>query len=362
MREGPKQFLVFINQKVIGDVVSEDEILAAVPDWKKSTLDTYRKKHKLEKFIVPDGRKRFRVVMNGNVVTEAMINNALSQVTPKVLDLLPNEVVLGRKDSYHLIRQLGFGAVGMVWEARVQGSGERVAVKICDPRPDLLEPSVFANVADRFRRESRLGPRIQHPSIIRYLDDGDHKGMPFLVMELARHSLRDELSQTGRMTSSETAAIGRQIAVGLSWIHSQNCVHRDVKPPNILITDRGYVLGDLGILRWGQLNPRFTNAGTITRASIQLGSGSYMAPEQIEDAHGATAASDVYAFGITLFELLTGDVPTPHRAAAGQLGNPSDRAELNILITRMTNYRPEDRPSLVEVLDVLSGIRPAASG
>jgi serine/threonine protein kinase len=234
-----------------------------------------------------------------------------------------------------------------------------VAVKICSPRPDLLEPSVFNSVNDRFRREARLSPRVKHPSVITYLDSGEHLSKAFLVMELAEASLRNLLEAHGRLSPAEVARIGCDIAAGLSWLHSQSCVHRDIKPPNVLKLSHGYVLGDLGILKWGELNPSFTNAGTITKSSIQLGSWNYMAPEQVDDAHSAEPASDVYAFGVTLFEMVTGTVPTPHRVVAGDLGSPSDLPKLNRLITQMTSYRAADRPSVAEVHAELASIAPA---
>jgi len=358
-RQGPLQLLDFLQTKKAGDLVTASEILRAVPAWKEITLKTYRKKNKLGPFLAATStRDTFRVVRDGSTITEADINAALTQVSARTVTLARGDQLVGAKDVYTLKREKGIGAVGAVWEATTS-SGAHVAVKVCSPRADLLQPAVLPNVFDRFRREARLSPRVANDAIIMYLDAGDHVSTSFLVMELAVCSLRDELVSLGKLAVPAVAMVGRRVSSGLRWLHNQNCVHRDIKPPNILRTPRGHVLGDLGIVRWGELNPAFTNAGTITKASVQLGSFHYMAPEQLDDPHSATSASDVYAFGVTLYELLTGDAPTPHRVAAAQLGSPFDSAELNSLILRMTNYLPDGRPSLDEIDFVLARLAPA---
>ncbi|MEZ4224662.1 MAG: serine/threonine-protein kinase [Polyangiaceae bacterium] len=355
-KPGPGQFLTFLKAHSAGDVVSSDEILAAVPAWKKSTLETYRKKNKLVKFMTPMAGGRFRITLDGSQVTEADINAALSQVSPRNFTLARNDKLVGTHDEYVLIRELGSGAVGAVWEAREGRSGNRVAVKVCSPRPDLLEPSVFNNVRDRFRRESRLGPRITHDAIVEYRDYGDYVTTSFLVMELANGSLRDVLNARGVLSLEEVVDVALRAVAGLRHLHAENCVHRDIKPPNILLTDRGYVLGDLGIALWGDLNRSFTGAGTITKATVQLGSFHYMAPEQIEDAHEVGPESDVYALGVTCIELLTGEVPSPHRLAAGRLGSVCSDPAIDTLLADMTAYALDRRPSLPELERVLRSI------
>ncbi len=356
-KAGPHQFLEFLKTKKSGDTVTTAEILSAVPAWTKSTLDTYRKKNKLISFVTPtEPTGSFLVVQDGSNVSEPEIKNALSQVAPRTIALARNDRLTGHFGEYTLLRELGAGAVGAVWRATSSTSDREVAVKVCSPRPDLLDPSVFGNVKDRFRRESRLGPRVSNDAVVRYLDYGDFRTTSFLVMELAQGSLRDTLALKGRLTSVEAAHIGQRVVGGLSWLHSQSCVHRDIKPANVLHTSRGAVIGDLGILRWGDLNPSFTSAGTITRSSIQLGSWYYMPPEQIEDPHHASPASDVFSLGITIYEMLTGAVPAPQRVAAGQLADASEFAALNSLIRRTTSFDAKSRPGLDEVANMLASV------
>lgn len=352
-RLGPKEFQKFLSTRGEGEVITEQEILAAVPAWKKASLDTYRKKHKLESFISYMGDGRYRVVRDGGLVSEADINSALSQVSPRSLTLTRGDRLAGATETYELVQQIGRGAVGAVWQARLRASGELVAVKVCNPRPDLLEPSLLSNVHERFRKEARLGPRVEHDALVKYLDAGEHAGSPFLVMELAVESLRGCLDRVGRLSESALAEVGLAVTKGLHHLGAHSCVHRDIKPPNILVTSRGYVLGDLGILRWGDLNRDFTGAGTITKATVQLGSWNYMAPEQIANPHGVTGATDVYSLGVTFVELLTGVVPSAQMVAAGRVPPPSNTKALNDLIQAMTAYDADARPSLAAVDEVL---------
>src|SRR5262245_24181016 len=130
-KSGPKEFQAFLSKHRSGDEVTGTEILAAVPGWKRSSLDTYRLKHKLDPFLSYIGNDRFRVVRDGALVSEADINAALSQVTPSVLSLARGDMLKSGSESYELAKQLGHGAVGIVWKARAVGSGASVAVKIC---------------------------------------------------------------------------------------------------------------------------------------------------------------------------------------------------------------------------------------
>jgi len=181
---------------------------------------------------------------------------------------------------------------------------------------------------------------------------GEFQGAPFLCMQLAEESVASKLTSISKMSLRESATVVEGCAKGLKFLHSRNCIHRDVKPANILLRAGAFMLGDLGIVKWSDLNTAFTGAGTVTRASVQLGSWFYMAPEQLDAPHEATAASDIYALGVTWYQLLTGDTRTPAAFAAQSFPAPTSNQAVSRCISAMVNYDAAKRPSLDYVVGV----------
>lgn len=353
LSRGFQRFHAYLQTLKVDQRVTWKQLLVAT-GWKESTLQTYLRKNKLAGFLAELPNASFQVLRNGDSITEADIAGALSQVTPEVMSLYKGEKLKGESSLYVLEKKLGEGAVGHVWAARAEKSNGAVAIKIVNPRPDLLERSMVKNIQTRFRREAKHGRNLSSDCIVQMLDHGEHRAQPFLVMELARQSAASHLRARGPYQMDQAHAIVRRCAEGLAYLHGEKCVHRDVKPANILDFDRGYVLGDLGIVKWSDLNPAFTSAATITRASIQLGSWFYMAPEQQSDPHEAVPASDVYALGVTWYELLTGSTASPASFAAQKFPPPCTDKAVNALIGEMTRYDPADRPSLDRIREFLA--------
>lgn len=152
-----------------------------------------------------------------------------------------------------------------------------------------------------------------------------------------------------KLEESDTDSIVACCLDGLDYLHSHGAPHRDVKPDNILKFGDTYKLGDLGIVKWGDFDPVMTRGGTITRASMQLGSWFYMAPEQQQDPHEACNASDIYALGISWIEMLTGAVPAPQAIGSNAYPVPSERPEVNEIIKRMVSYDAKLRPTSKEI-------------
>ena len=296
--KGPKRCFEFLKSKNAGDVLSEQEILTAAK-WEPNCFHTYKGKNKIAPFLEDLPGDKYRVINDGKGLSEEHFHEVFTQVKPAVVVPKAGNRLEGKYGAYVLESLIGAGAVGKVWKAHNEGSKATVAVKIMLPKADLLDPSTLKNVRERFRREALNGIKLKTPHVIEHKDVGEWQNTPFLVMALAGGSLGAELKASGEFKPQAAAKALSAIVDGLISLHKQKCTHRDVKPDNMLRTGSDVVLGDLGIVKWNEFNAAFTGAGTITRASIQLGSWYYMAPEQRKAPHEASPASDVYALGIS---------------------------------------------------------------
>jgi len=353
LRKGGQLLFNFLKTKLVNDLVTKAE-LVAVTGWKlDGTLRTYLSKNKLSRFLYLEGEV-FRVLRDGRELTEDEFHSEFTQVNPEQLVLRKSQAFMGIKGSYILEHHKGSGATAQVWRAVLDSTP--VAVKVHDPRFDLLRPSVLSNVRARFEREAKKGATLSHDAIVRVIDTGTYSGRPFLVMEYADASV-GQLHKRNALAKGDIWDVIAATVSALQYLHSLELVHRDVKPDNILKTERGFVLGDLGIVRWTDFNQDSIRAGTITRASVQLGSWYYMAPEQRASPHDAGFASDIYALGVMWYELLTGDAPAPEWFAAKQIPEVPGMKEVTEMILSMTSFRPEARPSLPEIAAFLEGNR-----
>jgi serine/threonine-protein kinase len=201
-----------------------------------------------------------------------------------------------RIGKYELEQFLG-GGMSHVYKARDTVIGRTVAVKILTPAA-----SEDAEAKARFLREAQMAGGIAHENIMSVYDFGEDQGRPFMVMELlSGEDLRSAMKngRTGDVAARLRIAI--QIAKALEYIHKFKIVHRDIKPENIQVTSTGTVkLMDFGIAKTEELS--------LTRPGFTMGTPFYMAPEQVV-GRDVTYLADVYAFGILLFELLTGTKP-----------------------------------------------------
>jgi serine/threonine protein kinase len=308
-----EKFHQHLKDKKEGDIITATDILTAT-GWNPVTLETHINKNALAPFLTllspinavnPVQAAKFRMHRDGASISKDDVTKAFTQIRPAALNLSPGLRFKGVDADYDLLAELGRGAVAQVWKcSRIRDSRD-FAVKIVDPRADLLDPSTLNNVKHRFAREAKNGDKVSHLHLVAFVDRGKYQDHDFLVMELADESLAARIVRAP-LSVVEAIAVVRDCVAGIKHLHDEGCVHRDVKPHNILRFASRYVLGDLGIVKWSDMNPAFTSAGTITKAAVQLGSWYYMAPEQRVAPHEATAASDIYALGISWYEMLTG--------------------------------------------------------
>jgi serine/threonine-protein kinase len=201
-------------------------------------------------------------------------------------------------DRYVIVEDIGAGGMGEVYKARDRVLGHTVALKLL--RPEIAAGGVGV---ERFKREIHLARQVTHGNVCRMHDIGEIDGLRYISMEhVDGQTLHDLIQSMGRLSPRQTVGLARQIALGLEAIHRNGIVHRDLKPTNIMLDRSGRaVLMDFG-LALAHDQDKITSEGEV------LGTLSYLSPEQ---AHGSAvdARSDLFAFGLILFEMLTGVRP-----------------------------------------------------
>lgn len=197
--------------------------------------------------------------------------------------------------GYTLVEKLGQGGMGVVWRARKPGSPVDYALKLVLPHL-----AASADAAQRFRREIRLARRVDHPALVRLVDDGEAGGELYLVMEFVRgRTLADRIREDGPLAPDAALALVARLAEALDALHQRGVVHRDLKPANVMVDARNQVkLMDLGAARAHDLT-------TLTRTAELLGTPLYMPPEYTELAV-YDERSDLYQLGLVLHEAVTG--------------------------------------------------------
>lgn len=207
---------------------------------------------------------------------------------------------LGR---YDIVRVLGKGAMGVVYEGSDPNLDRRVAIKTI--RVQSLTPQAAAEYEGRFRTEARSAARLHHPNIVSVFDSGQDEDVAYLVMEFIEgRDLKHHLECGARFPVRSAIVMVHELLMALDHAHRQNVVHRDIKPANMLIETTGRVkLTDFGVARIQE--PDETH---LTQVGGAVGTPKYMAPEQAKGLRG-DSRSDVFSAGVVLYELLTGALP-----------------------------------------------------
>ena len=211
-----------------------------------------------------------------------------------------------RLGKYEVLRLLGAGGMGAVYEANHAEIGKRVAVKVLSPAIAAI-PGARA----RFLREAQLTSKVRHPNIVDVTDMGSDGGNTYIVMEFLRgEDLSQRLGRFGALPAHDIADIMLPVCSAVAEAHIAGVTHRDLKPQNIFLaagphTEQPKVL-DFGISK-GADSP--SGSGTLTGTGAMIGTPYYIAPEQILDSKSAGPASDQYALGVILYECLTGSRP-----------------------------------------------------
>jgi len=304
-------------------------------------------------------------------IADLLGNTCLNQVaTPTPTDTLTTSTA-ERFGRYVVVRKLGEGGMGAVYLGRDTVTGQQVAIKVL-AEGCLTNPEAF----QRFEKEARLLEEAHNPYVANMLDLGSEGQTRFMVMEyVAGGDLRRWLSRRQALDEATALDIIGDLCRALATVHSRGMVHRDIKPENVLLGEvegsarPAVKLTDFGLAR----HIDQTESLQLTRTGALLGTPYYMAPEQFKGTGDVSAATDVYALGITLFELLAGRRPfqanDPIRLAAAHCfdappdvrtlaANVSDGVAdlVQRMLAKSAASRPPDAAALLEqILQLRSG-------
>lgn len=268
--------------------------------------------------------------------------------------------------TYRVDRELGGGGMSRVFLAEETALGRRVVLKVLSP--DLAH--VLS--AERFEREIRVAARLQHPHIVPLLSAGRAGDVLYYTMPLVEgESLRSRLDQQGELPVAEAVRLFREVADALAYAHREGVVHRDIKPDNILLSDRHAMVTDFGVAR---AVSEAVGGTTLTQTGVAVGTPAYMAPEQAAAAPTDHRA-DLYSLGLVAYEMLAGHPPfrgtTAQALIAAQMtqappplteARPSVPAELAVVVHRCLQKRAADRyEDAAELVAALDHIAPAAA-
>ena len=242
-------------------------------------------------------------------------------------DETPGHVI----DRFRLVRRLGEGGMGTVWQAEQTAPVRRVvALKIVKLGMDTRE------VVSRFRREQELLARMNHPNIAQVFEAGaTASGRPYFVMELVEGEPITTYCERWKLGLPERLALFQTACAGVEHAHQKGVIHRDLKPSNILVSEAGVKVIDFGVAKATQ-----GSGDTLFTRGVQvLGTPAYMSPEQaLSGEMGIDTRSDVYALGVLLYELITGTLPFDQNRLAH-----SGLAELQRILTEEYPPTPSAR-------------------
>jgi serine/threonine-protein kinase len=200
--------------------------------------------------------------------------------------------------GYQVQTELGRGGMGVIFKAVHEGLGRPVALK-------LLQAGGPADHVQRFHAEALALARLRHPNIVRLYEAGTYRGAPYLCLEFVEGGSLDQRLAEGPIPPREAAALLETVARAVQAAHDQGILHRDLKPANILLTPDGTPkIIDFGLAKRLEIDESLTGGGII------MGTPRYMAPEQVRgDRRALGPATDLYALGVILYEMLTGRPP-----------------------------------------------------
>lgn len=272
-----------------------------------------------------------------------------------------NELRIGR---YKLIKEIGRGAMSVVYQAEDPEIGRMLAIKLL--KHELVEKEEYREL---FLREAKAAGRLGHPGIVTIYDVGIWQERPFIAMELLEgENLDDYLQEHGTLSLDQAADLAKQLTLALDYAHQNGVIHRDLKPDNILVLDGGrrFKITDFGIAHVEHLF--LEDEGGKSKDKI-MGTPAYMSPEQIT-GHGVDFKTDLYSLGVILYQVTKGELPfqAPNYAAMMQAVLHMNPQPINIvseqgfmwqsiifrLLQKNPDHRYETSDELLEEIETLT--------
>ena len=251
---------------------------------------------------------------------------------------------------FYIIRTLGSGGMGVVYEAQDTRLPRSVAIK-------FLKPSLAADTTAvrRFKREARLAASLNHPNICTVLDIDDGQEQPFIAMELLRGTSLKRRLESGRIALDEMVEIALQVADALGAAHDHGIMHRDLTPGNIFLTDGGTIkLLDFGLAKQqASFDGDTVHSDELTASGTAAGTIHYMAPERFADGDVTDYRADLFSFGAVLYQMATGTRPFEGASKSDVIALIRSETQLP-----MRRFSPELPQALERIVDRLLAKRP----
>jgi len=261
------------------------------------------------------------------IVIEATAKTALSAAIPQL-------------GPYDIVKQLGHGAMGAVYLGRDAATGRDVAIKTLSMAREFSGADLI-DVRERFLREATLVAQLNHPDIVRVWHSGETNGLAYMAMELVSGvELSTHCQANSLLDWHDVASIGARIAEALAFAHTQGVTHRDIKPANIMFDA---ATGSVKLMDFGVA---LVADAARTRTGVVLGTPCYMSPEQL-GGQTIDGRSDLYALGVTLFQMLTGRLPHTETAMGALM-----KAVANDPAPHVADLRSDLPRSLGDVIDL----------
>lgn len=336
----------------------EERVIHLLKQWEWSTeaqiLDCQESQTKLQKELDMN-QSLIEIMVAKGYLNETQKNTVLEElgIKKKKGVALP---------GFNIEKKIGRGGMGMVFRAKRNETGEIVAIKILP-----LKMAKSKNLRQRFIREAKSAARLKHPNLVSAFEVRHHSGYLYYVMEYVDgQDLSKLLGENEYLPEKQALKIIRQVALALRHAHRKNFIHRDVKPENIMIDQKGVVkLGDLGLAKNLQEEDH-----ALTMTGLPIGSPKYISPEQAKGIKEVDLRSDIYSLGATLYRMLVGNPPFEAENAAMIMAKHMNDAvtpprklntevseATNRLVLKMMSKLPQNRhASIDEVLQEMDAI------